>query len=117
MFSCDTAYSQAEVGEGVLAVEVTHEPRDLAVPDAKQGRSCLDDLREIQPAHFAPPAGVVEYKYALRIHLAELVRFDAEVLERAQELTLALRHPSQSGSGHRPGSIGDPVLDFGVCPG
>jgi hypothetical protein len=75
----------------------------------EQARASLrGDLRDVQPARFAAPADVVEHEHPLVVDLAVLLRRDAEALERAQELTLTVRHLGQPGAAHRPRSIGEP---------
>src|SRR2546423_15338806 len=84
---------EAEVGEGAVALSVQNEPRHLAVPDVEHSGSVCAHLPEVQSACLAAAAGRHGDKDALVIKLAVLVRFDADILPRAQPPAEALGHP------------------------
>jgi hypothetical protein len=94
-FSCDTAYSsQAEVGEGAVAVEVDDLPRHPAIPDVVQGCSLRPNLFQGNSAPLAASAAAYEYQYALVIQFAVLDDFGAVALPGVQEVAPEVATPA-----------------------
>src|ERR1700704_760179 len=85
--------SEAEVGEGALALPIADQPRHLAITDVEQFRPLLPDF---QSARLAAPTEVAEHENALNVKLTKLVRHGVKRLPGADLTPPGFCHLGQS---------------------